>query len=199
MLSAIQEFAAERLDAREETDMMRRAHGAWCRALAERVDAELQAGEPEERAIAAIDAEIDNIRAAVDVAVATGDCDLVRSITVALPMYWTMRDRYAEARAWLDRALAASPIEDETRLRLLSALASVAYRRGDHVTAIAASDERAELAMRMGGVTDRFQDLKLRAGQAWETGSSWRQSGSTAWPWMRRSRSTTASASRPAG
>ena len=170
MLSSLQEFAAEQLGDGEDEVKTRRAHSRWCSDLAERVDAELQRGEPEEVAIAPIDAEIDNLRAAVDFGLSTGDADLVRTITVALPMYWTMRDRYAEARSWLERALAVSPAEDETRLRLLSALAAMAYRQGDHVAAIAASDGAADLTMRLGGVADRFQDLKLRALRAWETG-----------------------------
>jgi hypothetical protein len=85
-------------------------------------------------------------------------------------MYWMMRDRFAEARTWLDRALAVSNVEDETRVRLLLALATFAYRQGDHPTAIAASDDAAGLTMRLGGVADRFQDLKLRARRALEAG-----------------------------
>jgi predicted ATPase/class 3 adenylate cyclase len=170
MLSSIQEFAAERLWADGSDGDARRAHARWCRELAERVDAALLSGEPEELAIAPIDAEIDNLRAAVDFGLLEGDHDLVRGISVALPMYWTMRDRYAEARVWLERALAISPIEDERRVRLLVALAAVAYRQGDHIAAIAASDGVAELVMRLGGVADRFQDLKRKAQVAWEAG-----------------------------
>ena len=66
MLSSIQEFAAERLKAGTDEGDVRRSHSRWCRQLAERVDAELQRGEPEEVAVAPIDAEIDNLRAAVD-------------------------------------------------------------------------------------------------------------------------------------
>jgi predicted ATPase/class 3 adenylate cyclase len=170
LLSSIQEFAAERLATGTGAIEVRRAHAGWYRALAERADAEIQAGEPEELGVAAMGAEIDNLRAAVDFGIETGDADLVRSITVALPMYWIMRDRYAEARAWLERAIAASDAEDDTRVRLLLSLATIAYRQGDHPAAIAASDEAADLTMRLGGVTDRFQDLKRRAGRAWETG-----------------------------
>jgi predicted ATPase/class 3 adenylate cyclase len=170
LLSSIQEFAAEQLATRAEATDVRRAHAGWYRALAERADAEIQAGEPEELGVAAMGAEIDNLRTAVDFGIETGDADLVRSITVALPMYWIMRDRYAEARAWLERAIAASDAEDDTRVRLLLSLATIAYRQGDHPAAIAASDEAADLTMRLGGVTDRFQDLKRRAGRAWETG-----------------------------
>jgi predicted ATPase/class 3 adenylate cyclase len=170
LLSSIQEFAAERLATRTEAIEVRRAHAGWYRALAERADADIQAGEPEELGVAAMGAEIDNLRTAVDFGIETGDADLVRSITVALPMYWIMRDRYAEARVWLERAITTSDAEDETRVRLLLALATIAYRQGDHPAAIAASDEAADLTMRLGGVTDRFQDLKRRAGRAWETG-----------------------------
>ena len=142
----------------------------WYRELAERADADIRAGEPEELGVAMMAAEIDNLRAAVDFGIDSGDAALVRSITVALPMYWLMRDRYAEARIWLERALAISDVEDETRVRLLLALATMAYRQGDHPTAIVASDDAADLTMRLGGVADRFQDLKLRAGRALETG-----------------------------
>ena len=138
-------------------------------------------------------AEIDNLRAAVDFGIETGDPTLVRNITVALPMYWIMRDRYAEARAWLERALAISDAEDETRVRLLLALATTAYRQGDHPVAIAASDEAADLSMKLGGVADRFQDLKRRAGRAWETGSWTTPRCSTARRSTPPSRSTTGS------
>ena len=169
LLSSIQEFAAERLAMHEGAAEVRRAHARWYRDLAESADAEIRAGEPEELAVEAMGAEIDNLRTAVDFGIETGDGSLVRSITVALPMYWIMRDRYAEARAWLERALAASDVEDETRVRLLLAVATMVYRQGDHPAAIAASDEAADLAMRLGGVADRFQDLKLRARRALET------------------------------
>ena len=170
MLSSIQGFAAEQLRAGGGEDEARQAHGRWCRDLAERADAELQRGEPEELAVDSIDAEFDNLRAAVDLGIATDDPDLVRRITVALPMFWIMRDRHAEAREWLERALAISSVRDVTRVRLLAALAAVAYRQGDHLASIAASDEAADLVMELGGVADRFQDLKFQASRAWESG-----------------------------
>jgi predicted ATPase/class 3 adenylate cyclase len=168
--SVIREFAAERLEERGDGEAIRRAHARWYRDLAERADAMLLAGEPEELAVAQLDAEIDNLRAAVEWGAVSGDPDLVRRITAALPMYWTMRDRYVEARAWLERALAMSPAEDAIRVRLLVATAATAYRLGDHAAAIEASDAAADLAMRLGGVTDRFQDLRRQAGEAWRAG-----------------------------
>lgn len=171
MLSSIQAFATERLRAGNDELETRRAHSRWYRDIAARVDAELRRGEPEERAVAPVEADIDNLRAAVAFGVSTDDPELVREITVAVPMYWTMRDRHAEARAWAERALAVSPLEDETRVRLLGALATAAYRQGDHAASIAAADEAADLVMQLGGVADRFRDLKHRAERAWESGS----------------------------
>ena len=170
MYATIQGFAQERLAAGEDGDAARRDHARWYAELAGRVDDDLRRGEPEEAVVATVDVEIDNLRAAVDFGVSAGDAELVRRITVSLPMYWHMRDRATEARSWLHRALTVSDAEDETRVRLLRAFATMAYRQGDHEVAIASADEAAALAMRLGGVADAFQDLKLRAERAWAAG-----------------------------
>jgi hypothetical protein len=111
--------------------------------------------------VSVLEADIDNLRAAVAFGLATGDKELVREITAALPLYLLDRDLYAEGRSWLDRALALDGAEDDTRRRLLSGLATIAYRQGDHD--VSASDEAAALAMRLAGVTERFQVLKDQA------------------------------------
>ena len=92
-----------------------------------------------------------------------GEVQLVREIIAALGMYWVVRALYAEARSWLDGALALDDAQDRTRQRLLSALGTVAYAQGDHMVAVAASDEAAALAMQLGGETERFQTLSERA------------------------------------
>jgi tetratricopeptide (TPR) repeat protein len=107
--------------------------------------------------------EIDNLRAAVDLGIGTNDTQLVREITASLPMYWTVRGHYAEARSWLDRALALDATDDDLRRRLLSALGLIAYSQGDFAVALAASDEAARLAALLGGATDRIELLKEQA------------------------------------
>jgi non-specific serine/threonine protein kinase len=94
----------------------------------------------------------------------------VREITAALLMLWLVRGLYAEGRAWLDRAIALEPEEDEIQRRLLSSLAVIAYSQGDHAVAVAAADEAAALAMRLVGVTDRFTALKTQAFAAFTKG-----------------------------
>lgn len=170
MLETIRDFAAERLEQSLEAAAVRRRHAAYFRELAERLDAVLRAGEPEEGPVSALEVEINNLRAAMDLGLLIGDVELVREITAALPMYWVTRGLHSEARSWLDRALALDDNEDDTRRRLLSALGTIAYGQGEHAVAVAASDEAASLAMRLAGVTERFQVLRTRATAALRRG-----------------------------
>jgi non-specific serine/threonine protein kinase len=110
-----------------------------------------------------LELEIDNLRTAVDHGLEAGDTDLVREVTAALPMYWIVRGLYGAGRSWIERALALSGEEDDTRRRLLSALGTISYAQGDLATAISASDEAASLAAQLGGATDRLDLLKEQA------------------------------------
>ena len=163
MLESIRDFGAERLALAGETLALRARHADYFRTLANRMDAALRAGEPEEGPVWVLAADIGNLRAAVEFGLETGDTQLVREITAALHMYWVVRGRYTEARSWLDRALTFDHAPDLTRQRLLSALGTIAYAQGDHAAAVAASDEAASLALQLAGQTERFEHLQTRA------------------------------------
>ena len=111
-------------------------------------------------------ADIGNLQAAVGSGLDAGDTQLAREITASLGMYWLVRGLYTEARSWLDRALTLDDAQDRTRQRLLSALGTIAYVQGDHLVAVAASDEAASLAMQLGGVTEYFEALQAKASAA---------------------------------
>jgi predicted ATPase/transcriptional regulator with XRE-family HTH domain len=162
-LESVGGFAAERLAASGEVPELRARHAEYFRVLANRMDAALRSGDPEEGPVAVLAADIGNLQAAVEWGLDVGDTGLVREITAALGMYWLVRGLYTEARSWLDRALALDDAQDRTRQRLLSALGTIAYGQGDHLAAVAASDEAASLAMQLGGVTERFEALDARA------------------------------------
>jgi predicted ATPase/class 3 adenylate cyclase len=166
MLESIRQFAAERLAAAGEGSALRACHAGYFRALAERMDAALRAGEPEEGPVAVLAADIGNLRAAVDFGLGTGDTEVVRQITAALHMYWDIRGLFTEARSWQDRALALTDVQDVTRRRLLSALACTARTQGDYMAAQAASDEAASLAMTLAGETELLESLRARASAA---------------------------------
>jgi len=163
MLESIHDFAAEQLAASGDERDLRIRHAQYFRELAERMDANLRRGEPEEGPVSVLEADISNLRTAVELGLEAGEVEVVREITASLPMYWIVRGLYGEGRAWLERALALGDAEDDTRRRLLSALGTIAYAQGDHETAVAASDEAASLATQLGGATERLELLKEQA------------------------------------
>ena len=166
MLESIRDFAAERLAAAGEGPGLRARHAGSFGALAERMDAALRAGEPEEGPVAVLAADIGNLRAAVEFGLETGDTRVVRQITAALRMYWEVHGLFTEARTWLDRAVALDDVQDVTRQRLLSAQAGIARIQGDYMAAQAASDEAASLAMALAGETELFESLRAKASAA---------------------------------
>ncbi|MGH2642255.1 MAG: ATP-binding protein [Actinomycetota bacterium] len=163
MLESISEFAAERAGEAGELPLLRARHAAFYRDLAASAESALRGGDPEEIHVAALEAEIGNLWSALAFGLEEDDRDLVRSIVAALPMYWIMRGRLAEARSWLDRALDLDPTGDDLRRRLLSGLATIASLQGDHVVAVEAADEAADLATELGGATGRVEELRGRA------------------------------------
>ena len=163
MLESLGQFAVERLEDSGEASETRERHAAWIRALAERVDERLRAGEPEERWVTLLNPELDNLRAAVAFGLESGDASLVRAIAAALPTFWVMHGHFAEGRAWLDRALELEPAQDETQRRLFAGLAVVAYMQGDYAAATEAADAAADLAIRLGPAIGRYAGLREQA------------------------------------
>jgi predicted ATPase/class 3 adenylate cyclase len=163
MLETIREYARERLEERGGERELQHRHAGFFRAVAVRQLAMLDAGEPEEKPVSVLSADIDNLRAAVEFALETDDRDAVREITASLPMFWVMRGLYSEGRSWLERAVALDETPDETRRRLLSSLAMLAYDQGDYTAATTASDEAAALAAELGGATERLALLREQA------------------------------------
>jgi len=170
MLESIRSYAAERLGEADDRDSVRGRHATHFLELAERLDAAMRAGDPEEGPVSGLELEINNLRTAVDFGLETGDSPLVRQITTAVPMYWMVRGLYVEGRSWLERALALDETRDETRRRLLSALGMLAYAQGDRRAAVKASDEAALLASDLGGETERIALLGDQAFAALQKG-----------------------------
>ena len=133
MLETIREYARERLGESDEAEAIHRAHARYFLALAERVEPELT--RPNQAVwLAAVDAERDNLRAALRWAVdAREDATAVR-LAGALWGYWEIRGLYAEGQTWLERVLAAGEQDDvpiRDRARAVFGAGALAYRRRD--------------------------------------------------------------------
>jgi predicted ATPase len=132
MLESIREFAADKLASRGEAEDVRGRFGAWCLRLAESARPKL-AGPDQRQWLDRLELEHDNLRAALDRAVAAADAETAIGLAFALWRFWQMRGHLFEARRRLDAMAAAlwshrSPV---LRARLMEALGGVCWWQAD--------------------------------------------------------------------
>ncbi|MEU7720533.1 BTAD domain-containing putative transcriptional regulator [Streptomyces tibetensis] len=105
MLETIHEYAVERA---ADTPPLRATaelrHRAWARALAERADPQLRSA-GQLPWISRLETELDNIRAALDRALAAGDEAEAGALALAMGWFWWLRNYRHEGMEWLERTL----------------------------------------------------------------------------------------------
>jgi tetratricopeptide (TPR) repeat protein len=104
LLDTIRHYAAGRLEESGEADAWRAAHAAW---IARRVDAVGHTPDTAE-ALAALDPDLDNLRAALAWATSHRPETAVR-LAAGLIDYWEGRGLYREGQRWLSHAVEAAP------------------------------------------------------------------------------------------
>jgi predicted ATPase/DNA-binding SARP family transcriptional activator len=119
MLETVREFAMERLDADESAHEVHARHCRHYLALAERAEPEwCTRGDAEW--LARLDAEIDNLRAALDWGLRR-DPALALRLAGLLEWFWDIQNRDDEGLQWVDAAVEragdAAPIGDRARAR----------------------------------------------------------------------------------
>jgi predicted ATPase len=154
MLETIREYALERLEASGEGDALRGRHASHFATQTETADPHMRGG-PEQRVwLERIEAEFDNVRAAMHWALDRDPETAVR-LVASLDWFFWVRGRLTEAAAWLEQALASEGArEPRLRARALLAAAVVAQLLQDNPTQHA--DESFAL----------YSDLGDEAGQA---------------------------------
>ncbi|MBV9279568.1 MAG: tetratricopeptide repeat protein, partial [Chloroflexi bacterium] len=104
MLETIREYAAEKLDGQGEGEQMRRAHAEYFAILAEDVGR----GQPRPASAGSLDrleAELSNVRAALQWARDGGDVKLGLRLAVGVTDLWEIRSHLTEGRRWLQDLL----------------------------------------------------------------------------------------------
>ncbi|MFG2039883.1 BTAD domain-containing putative transcriptional regulator [Dactylosporangium sp. NPDC048998] len=115
MLETIRAYGLERLEEHGETDELRRRHGAWFLALAERLEPSMRTGAQLE-ALAVLNAEHDNLHGALRRAVAAGDSDLAVRLVAVVGWYWWLGGHRVEGAALANAALSLpGPSDPEAR------------------------------------------------------------------------------------
>jgi predicted ATPase/DNA-binding CsgD family transcriptional regulator len=119
MLEPVRWFARERLIDSGEADAMLGRNLDWCLESAHANGVELE-GPGVQDALAVLDAEVDNLRAAMDWGVTHGRGLDAARIVAATSWYWVWRGRIGETERWLQRAAIDDTTLDPTdRLALL--------------------------------------------------------------------------------
>jgi hypothetical protein len=119
MLETVRAYASERFAAAHDKGAVHERHYNYFLALAQRHGAEqalMRAGRVEH--LTRLDAEIDNLHAALRWAVGQPDAERALAMCVALGWYWSMRNRWADAAEWIDRALLLAGTDDHPSLRV---------------------------------------------------------------------------------
>jgi predicted ATPase/DNA-binding SARP family transcriptional activator len=125
-LDTVRAYAELKLAAQGDAADVRRKHLEWCVAFAERT-APLLWGEGQGYALACIARETDNLRFAIESALAPGaPHDAALRLTAALGRYWFLQNIFAEGQAALGAALRQAG-DDADRALVAEAMMASAY------------------------------------------------------------------------
>jgi predicted ATPase/DNA-binding SARP family transcriptional activator len=119
MLETIRAYATERFAATDNGGAVRERHYGYFLALAQRhgSDRALLGAHGKEH-VARLDADAENLKAALGWAVDRRDRRRAIAVVAAVGRYWWMRDRYADAVTWVDRCLGLPGVDDDPTPRL---------------------------------------------------------------------------------
>jgi non-specific serine/threonine protein kinase len=146
MLETIREFGLERLEEAGEEQKARGGHAAWFAGVAAVARPRLTG--PEHVAwLERLEADHDNLRAALDWLAAQGDAGGAVGFASDLWLFWLMRGHLGEGRRYLAAVLALPEGPDPAaRARALTGAGALAEAQGDDDTAAALLDEAVGLA-----------------------------------------------------
>jgi predicted ATPase/class 3 adenylate cyclase len=145
MLETIHEFAREKLAESPEAEQIKRVHAEYFLTLVEEAEPELK-GSNQLEWLERLEAEHDNIRAALSWAIERKEVEVALRLGGALSWFWSVRGYHSEGRRWLEEALAmdgrGSP---ESRAMALAGAGVLAEEQGDLDRAQEACEEGLEL------------------------------------------------------
>ena len=113
MLEPVRQYALERLQETGEPEDARRRHAAFFLALAERAEPLIKGWDQVEW-LDRLEAENDNLRAAIAWSLEADGGRSAARFGWALGMYWTMRARHTEGRLLMDQAIARDDLPRQT-------------------------------------------------------------------------------------
>jgi predicted ATPase/class 3 adenylate cyclase len=174
MLETIREYAAERLEESGETEAIRGPHAEHYLGLAEEAEPELR-GAHQLGWFERLEAEHDNLRAALSWAIEGGRTDTALRLGGALWWFWLVQGHLSEGRRWLEEALAKddgrqagssarSSARSSVRAKALIGAGRLLLEQSDLERATALLEEGVELLRGVGhkgGLADALDNLGI--------------------------------------
>ncbi len=130
MLETIRQYARDKLGETAEDVETRRRHRSWFLNLAEQVEPKLLASA--EPWLSRLEVEHDNIRAALDFSLQSGEGEAGLRLAGALRRFWMVRGYWTEGRQRIEAALVQEAGPAPLRSKALTAAASLAQSQGDY-------------------------------------------------------------------
>jgi len=160
LMETIRQYALERLRETDEEEALQSRHRHFYLLWAEsRV--QLQMGMEQAEGLKQVDAEHDNLRAALS----GGNADSRVRLAGALWRFWWIRGYYTEGRAWLRAALATEgEVDSEIRAKALGGAAALAGDQQDYAAALTYSEEFLAIRRKTGnpiGIARALNNLGL--------------------------------------
>ena len=171
LLETIRVYARRRLAELDDPDRVRDRHLAFYVQLAGRAQEGLTGGQPEPW-IARLAADLDDLRTAMDWAVASGELPALLGITEPIFRFWWERGLYWEVQRRLEAAVDAPGATGDEQLRGVVVAASLALASNQWAHAHRLADRAVEVA-RADGVGDGLAaGLSMRAASGATSGRS---------------------------
>jgi len=164
MLETIREYGLERLRASGAETTTRDRHATWMLGLVEAAWPPGAVAPTGPVALASLDAERDNVRAALSWLIGRGDAAGALRLTGALAEYWCLRGDLVEGRSWIGRSLALPAGPPRLRSAALYGGGIVADFQGDRAAAIGMGEECLALAYAHGDTLDQLRARFLLSG-----------------------------------
>jgi predicted ATPase/DNA-binding SARP family transcriptional activator len=152
LLETIREYAGELLEAAGEAEVLRRRHCEFFLAQVEERSAAWHAGEdPQESFFPFVEAEHDNLRAAIAWAATSGEIELEVRLGIAARWYWVVQGQLSEGRRVFDGIVARTTgAAKYLRAKALVHAAIFPFRGGDTQLTTAWLQESLDLFRELG-------------------------------------------------
>lgn len=139
LLETVRQYSRDRLLESGETPTVRKRHRDWYLALAERTEPMLLG--PDEGCLDRLEIEHDNLRAALEQSLRSGEVEAGLRLAGALSRFWQVRGYWTEGRQWLETGLdASSGTAPALRAKAMNAAGILALNQGDYERARALSE-----------------------------------------------------------